>query len=100
MSSEEWRRPRPIPSTNTLWNPNSPSINTSPVQLSGQLAITPEANTAVLLKLQELQPYIPLLAKMIDRLNRAKGSSDEKSRSEQLSKLNSLYNVLQSKNMK
>ena len=100
-SSNEGRIPEkrwPIPSSNTPWN--SPTINNSPGQASGQPAITPEANTAVLLKLQELQPYIPLLAEVIARLNQGKISCDEKTRFERLAKLNSLYNVVQSKNMK
>jgi hypothetical protein len=63
--------------------------------------MTPETNTAVLLKLQELQPYIPLLARMIDKLNRAGATGgDDKARTDQLTKLNSLYSVIHNKNMK
>ncbi|XP_011408986.2 PREDICTED: cleavage and polyadenylation specificity factor subunit 6-like, partial [Amphimedon queenslandica] len=91
----------PIPSPGTPWNPNSPSNTASPSQPpppSNQPSLTPEGSNAVLLKLQELQCYIPLLARMIDRLQR--GNEKDKGRTDQLTKLTSLYNVLQSKNMK
>ncbi len=58
----------------------------------------PEANAAVLSKLQELQPYVPLLARMMDKIE--KGYQGDKTKNEQWVKLNSLYNVIQSKNIK
>ena len=85
----------PIPSPNTPWNPNSPAHAGSP----SQPVVPPEANAAVLNKLQELQPYVPLLARMIDRLEKTLNDGD-KTKNDQYVKLNSLLNVIQSKNTK
>ena len=93
-----------MPSPNTPWNPNSPAHpapSPSSQQSGGGGAMAtghPEANAAVLTKLQELQPYVPLLARMMDRIE--KGLHGDKTKNEQWVKLNSLYNVIQSKNIK
>ena len=83
-----------MPSPSTPWNPNSPARAQSPSQMQAH----PEANAAVLNKLQELQPYVPLLARMMDKIE--KGHQGDKTKNEQWVKLNSLYNVIQSKNIK
>ena len=59
----------------------------------------PEANPAVINKLEELQPYLPLVAKMIDKLEKTLNDG-EKTNNDQYVKLNSLLNVIQSKNTK
>jgi hypothetical protein len=84
----------PSPPANTPLNLESPTGH-SPM---------PETNTAVMLKLQELQPYLPLLARMIDKLSAAGSKHDPKldnrKLAEQLTKLNSLYSVIHNKNLK
>lgn len=80
-----------VNSPSTPWNPSSMAAG-SP----GQPAMPPEANEAYIRKLQELQPYVPLVARMIDKLNRQQG--DDKTKSEQYLKLNSLYSLLTDKN--
>ena len=62
----------------------------------GQPYMTPEANEAYMRKLQELEVYVPLVARMIDRLKRQQG--DDRANSEQFVKLNSLYSLLTDKN--
>ena len=62
----------------------------------GQPAMGPEANEAYMRKLQELQVYVPLVARMIERLNRQQG--DDRTKNEQYLKLNSLYSLLNDKN--
>lgn len=52
----------------------------------------PEVNEAYMRKLQELQKYVPLVARMIDKLNRQQGDSSTKN--EHYMKLNSLYSLL------
>jgi hypothetical protein len=74
----------PPPPTNTPLNLESPTGH-SPM---------PETNTAVMLKLQELQPYLPLLARMIDKIR------DSPKYAKELTKLNSLYSVIHNKNLK
>ena len=80
-----------VNSPSTPWNPSSMAAN-SP----GQPAMPPEANEAYMRKLQELQVYVPLVARMIDRLN--KQQTDDRTKNEQFIKLNSLYSLLTDKN--
>ena len=78
----------PVPSPNTPWNPN---VN------SPQPATTSAADVeAYMRKIQELQIYVPLLARMLDKINRG-GQTDDKTKNDQSAKLKSLYNVLTSK---
>ena len=78
-------------SPSTPWNPSSMAAG-SP----GQPAMGPEANKAYVRKLQELQVYVPLVARMIGRLNRQQ--VDDRTKNEQYIKLNSLYSLLTDKN--
>ena len=61
----------------------------------GQPTMAPEANEAYMRKLQELEMYVPLVARMLERLKRQQG--DERTNSEQFQKLNSLYSLLTDK---
>ena len=58
----------------------------------GSSAISPEENDAYVRKLQELQPYVPLVAKMIEKFNRQQG--DDETKTERSRKLVSLYSLL------
>ena len=80
-----------VNSPSTPWNPSSMAVG-SP----GQPAMPPEANEAYMRKLQELQPYVPLVARMIEKLNRQQG--DDRTKTEQYLKLNSLYSLLTDRN--
>ena len=77
-----------VPSPNTPWNPN--------VNSPGQPASSTADVEAYMRKIQELQIYVPLLARMLDKINRG-GQVDDKTKNDQSAKLKSLYNVLTSK---
>ena len=81
-------QPVPSPAPPTPLCPTSPATSGigSPAT---QPAMTPEENEAYLRKLSELQKYIPLMSKWINKLSRDDRKSD------QILKLKSLYNLLQ-----
>ena len=68
-----------------------------PLSSSQPSSLNSEEPNPVLLKLEELQCYIPLIARMIDQLQ-IRASYPNKV--DHLTKLTSLYNVIQSKNTK
>ena len=81
--------------------PPTPILPASPATTLGspasQPTMTPEENEAYVRKLQELQKYVPLLTRMLDRLKKQQPMEDNK-RSDQYVKLRSLYNLLQDQN--
>ena len=58
--------------------------------------MSPEANEAYMSKLQELEMYVPLVARMIERLKRQPGDKN----SEQFQKLKALYSLLTDKSLR
>jgi hypothetical protein len=82
------------PPSNTPWNLGSPaghSLRQPPM---------PETNIAIMLKLQELQSYLPKLTIMIDKFNRLLTFNDDPKLADQLTKLNTLYSVIHNMNLK
>ena len=78
--------------------PPTPLLPASPITGVGsptQPTMTPEENEAYLRKLGELQRYLPLMSRMLNRLS--KTPPDER-RNDQYLKLRSLHNLLQDTN--
>ena len=59
-------------------------------------AISPEENYAYMRLIQDLQPYVPLLARLIEKLSHQQG--DDEKKTEQYLKLNRIYSILTDRN--
>ena len=88
----------PLGGSGGQWIPKSLATSSQqpPLSSSQPPSLNPEELNATLLKLEELQCYMPLIARMIDRLQ----SVGDPEKTDQLTKLTSLYNVLKTKNTK